>query len=107
MSRVPEALTAGLSGYGRSSAPPTTNSAVFVMILDPQAFAGREAGGLVAACRAAAGADRPVRLPGERALAHRRRALREGVEVAEPLRLELRRRASALGVAPPARRGPS
>jgi LDH2 family malate/lactate/ureidoglycolate dehydrogenase len=102
-----EALTAGLSGYGRVSAPPATNNAVFVMILDPQAFAGRdallgEAGGLVDACRAAAGADRAVRLPGERALAHRRRALREGVEIAEPLRAELPRRASALGVAPPA-----
>jgi L-lactate dehydrogenase len=102
-----EALTAGLSGYGRSSAPPTTNNAVFVMILDPQAFAGRdwllgEAGGLVDACRAAAGADRAVRLPGERALAHRRRALREGVEVAEPLQAELLHRASALGVTPPA-----
>lgn len=102
-----EALTAGLSGYGRASAPPTTNNAVFIMILDPQAFAGRdallgEAGGLVDACRAAAGADRAVRLPGERALAHRRRALREGVEIVEPLRAELLRRASALGVAPPA-----
>jgi LDH2 family malate/lactate/ureidoglycolate dehydrogenase len=102
-----EALTAGLSGYGRASAPPTTNNAVFIMIVDPQAFAGRdallgEAGGLVEACRAAAGADRAVRLPGERALAHRRRALREGVEIAEPLRAELLRRASALGAAPPA-----
>jgi LDH2 family malate/lactate/ureidoglycolate dehydrogenase len=102
-----EALTAGLSGYGRASAPTTTNNAVFIMILDPQAFAGRDAllgetGGLVNACRAAAGADRAVRLPGERALAHRRRALREGIEIADPLRAELLRRASALGVAPPA-----
>jgi len=102
-----EALTAGLSGYGRSSVPPITNNTVFVMILDPQAFAGRDAllgetGGLVQACRAAAGAGRAVRLPGERALAHRRRALVEGIEVAEPLRVELLRRASALGVTPPA-----
>jgi L-lactate dehydrogenase len=102
-----EALTAGLSGYGRSSAPPTTNNAVFVMLLDPQAFAGRdallgEAGGLVDACRAAAGSGGAVRLPGERALAHRRRALRDGIEIAEPLRAELLRRASALGVSPPA-----
>jgi L-lactate dehydrogenase len=102
-----EALTAGLSGYGRSSAPPTTNNAVFIMLLDPQAFAGRDAlldetGGLVQACRAAAGAGQAVRLPGEQALAHRRRALLEGIEVAEPLQVELRRRASALGVTPPA-----
>jgi LDH2 family malate/lactate/ureidoglycolate dehydrogenase len=102
-----EALTAGLCGFGRSSAPATTSNAVFLMILDPQAFAGRdwllgEAGGLVDACRAAAGADRVVRLPGERALAHRRQALREGVEIGEPLVTELLRRASALGVTPPA-----
>jgi len=101
-----EALTAGLSGHGRSSAPPTTTNAVFLMLLDPGAFAGRawqthEAGGLVDACRAAAG-DGAVRLPGERALAHRRRALAEGLELAAPLAAELRRRATQLGVAPPA-----
>jgi LDH2 family malate/lactate/ureidoglycolate dehydrogenase len=102
-----EALTAGLSGFGRSSAPATTSNAVFLMILDPQAFAGRdwllgEAGALIDACHAAAGAGRAVRLPGERALAHRRQALRDGVEIGEPLKTELLRRASALGVTPPA-----
>jgi LDH2 family malate/lactate/ureidoglycolate dehydrogenase len=102
-----EALTAGLSGFGRSSAPAATNNAVFVLLLDPEAFAGRdfqlaEAGGLVEACRAAAGPGRAVRLPGERALAHRRHALREGLAVPEPLRAELLRRAAGLGVAVPA-----
>jgi LDH2 family malate/lactate/ureidoglycolate dehydrogenase len=102
-----EALTAGLSGFGRSSAPAATSNAVFVLLLDPGAFAGggfqrAEAGGLVEACRAAAGPGRAVRLPGERALAHRRRALREGLEIPGPLRTELLRRAAALGVTTPA-----
>jgi L-lactate dehydrogenase len=102
-----EALTAGLAGFGRSSAPPRASNAVFLMLVDPAGFAGRdwllgEAGGLVDACRAAAGAGRSVRLPGERALAHRRRALRDGLDLAEPLRVELLRRAAAHGVTPPA-----
>jgi L-lactate dehydrogenase len=77
------------------------------MVLDPQAFAGLdfllgETGGLVEACHAAAGPGRVVRVPGEGALAHRRRALVEGLEVTEPLLAELLRRAAALGVTPPA-----
>jgi L-lactate dehydrogenase len=104
---IVEALTAGLAGFGRTHAPAHTNNTAFVLVLDPEAFAGRagllaETGGLVEACRAAAGPGRAVRLPGERALAHRRRALREGVDVGEPLLAELLRRAATLGVAPPA-----
>jgi L-lactate dehydrogenase len=109
---IVEALTAGLSGHGRSSAPAVTTNTVFILLLEPGAFGGREflrreMGGLVEACHAAAGGGGAVRLPGERALAHRRRALAEGVEVPPALLDELRRRAAALGVPPPAALAPA
>jgi LDH2 family malate/lactate/ureidoglycolate dehydrogenase len=99
-----EALTAGLGGYGRSDAPAATNNAVFILVIDPNALGGatflrREMDALVASCRAAADAAGAVVMPGERALAHRRCALAQGLEIASPLRAELDRRATALGVA--------
>jgi LDH2 family malate/lactate/ureidoglycolate dehydrogenase len=59
---------------------------VFVQLIDPGAFGGRDAfaretGWLAAACRAAPvkPGNPPVRLPGERGLALRERQLAEGV----------------------------
>ena len=81
-----EALTQGLSGYGRADAPKGTNVAVTVQVYDPEAFGGRadflrQTSWLADACRAAP--PRPgvsgVRLPGEAALRRRRAALAEGV----------------------------
>lgn len=98
-----EALTAGLSGFGRSDSPPSTNNSVFIMIVDPKALGGgsffeREMAHLVAACRDAAGPGDRVMLPGERALAHRRRALSDGLGLHDALLADLDRRAGALGV---------
>jgi LDH2 family malate/lactate/ureidoglycolate dehydrogenase len=81
-----EALTQGLGGFGRAEAPAGWGASVFVQAIDPAAFGGsatfrHETGWLVAACRATPpvpGVD-AVRLPGERALARKRRALVEGV----------------------------
>ncbi len=81
-----EALTQGLSGFGRADAPTRWGASVFVQVIDPAVFGGvdafrRETGWLAAACRntpPVPGVD-AVRLPGERGLANKRRALTEGV----------------------------
>lgn len=81
-----EALTSGLGGYGRKDGADSWGASVFVQVLDPAAFGGREAftaetGWLAAACRGAeVPPDRPpVRMPGDGALARKRAALSEGV----------------------------
>ncbi|MDH2328445.1 Ldh family oxidoreductase [Cereibacter sp. SYSU M97828] len=83
-----EALTQGLAGYGRADAPKGTNAAVTITVHDPEAFGGREAflrqtGWLADACLASPPRDpaRPVRLPGQYALARKRRALEQGVDL--------------------------
>ena len=81
-----EALTQGLSGFGRAEAPTGWGASVFVQVHDPAAFGGieaycRQTGWLADACRATPpmpGVE-AVRLPGERGLANKRRALAEGV----------------------------
>jgi len=83
-----EALTQGLGGFGRADTPTGWGASVFVLVIDPVAFGGagefrRQTGWTAAACRAnppAPGVD-AVRLPGERGLARKRRALTEGVEL--------------------------
>jgi LDH2 family malate/lactate/ureidoglycolate dehydrogenase len=81
-----EALTQGLSGYGRSAAPGDWGASVTVQVIDPACFGGtdafvRETGWLADACRASPprpGVER-VRLPGESGLARKRAALERGV----------------------------
>jgi L-lactate dehydrogenase len=81
-----EALTQGLAGFGRADEPKGWGACVFVQVVDPDAFGGRQAfvrqtEWLVRACRDAAprpGVDR-VRVPGENALARKRAALASGV----------------------------
>src|SRR5690606_32534325 len=81
-----EALTQGLSAFGRADGPSGWGASVFVQAQDPALFGGaegfaRQTGWLAEACRAATPADpaRPVRLPGEAALARKRDALAHGV----------------------------
>jgi L-lactate dehydrogenase len=81
-----EALTSGLSGYGRSLHPTGWQASVFLQVLDPDAFGGRdafvrEAAYLAELCRTTpvAPGRPPVRLPGEGALSRRRHHLRSGV----------------------------
>lgn len=83
-----EALTQGLAGFGRADEPKGWGGCVFVEVVDPAAFGGREAftrqtEWLVRACRRSsprAGIDR-VRVPGENAFARKRNALAHGVEL--------------------------
>jgi LDH2 family malate/lactate/ureidoglycolate dehydrogenase len=85
---IVEALTQGLSGFGRAEKPAKWGASVFVQVIDPAAFGGtdaftRETGWLAQACRdtpPVPGVD-AVRLPGQRALERKRRALAEGVEL--------------------------
>jgi LDH2 family malate/lactate/ureidoglycolate dehydrogenase len=106
---IVEALTQALPGFGRADSPAGWGSGTFVQVLDPDAFAGREAftrqtDVLAEACRASEprpGFER-VRLPGENALALRRAALARGVELYAGLGDELRASAERLGVPVPA-----
>jgi L-lactate dehydrogenase len=83
---IVEALTQGLAGFGRASEPIGWGACVFVQVMDPAAFGGRDEflrqmTWLADACRASAprpGVDR-VRVPGENALARKRKALTSGV----------------------------
>ena len=103
-----EALTQGLAGYGRADAPKGTNSAVTVQVWDPEAFGGadaflRQTGWLSAACHASPPRDsaRPVRLPGEAALARKVQALASGVPLYPTIMPSLAEPAAKLGVAMP------
>jgi L-lactate dehydrogenase len=106
-----EALTAGLSGFGRADPSEGWGATVFVQVIDPNALAGREAfvrqtQWLADACHAAtprAGVER-VRLPGERALARMREQMRDGVELHSTILPAIAPWAEKLGVAMPAAR---
>lgn len=103
-----EALTQGLSGFGRSEAPTSWGASVFVQVIDPAAFGGktafrRETGWLASACRATPpvpGVD-AVRLPGQRGLERKRRALSEGLALYPGITEALEPFASKLGIVPP------
>ncbi|MCW5623632.1 MAG: Ldh family oxidoreductase [Burkholderiales bacterium] len=83
-----EAMTQGLPGHGRADPIEGWTGELFIQVLDPACFSGRDAftrqtEWMAQACRNTpprAGFDR-VRLPGEAGLARRRKALREGVEL--------------------------
>jgi LDH2 family malate/lactate/ureidoglycolate dehydrogenase len=83
-----EALTHGLSGYGRRTGVDRWTESVFVQAIDPEFAAGladfaEEMAYLAMACRnarPAPGKER-VRLPGEAALARKRAALASGVPI--------------------------
>ncbi len=81
-----EALTGGLSGFGRADPSPGWGATVYLQLQDPQAFAGldafaRQTDWISQACRDSIPRqqDQPVRLPGERALRRKREQLGEGV----------------------------
>jgi LDH2 family malate/lactate/ureidoglycolate dehydrogenase len=88
LSLIVEALTSGLAGHGRSERPEPWSASIFLQLIDPNAFGGldafvREMQYVVDLCHATpvAPGNPPVRLPGEAALARRRRQIREGVEL--------------------------
>ena len=103
-----EALTSGLAGHGRADPPEGWGASVFLQLIDPAAFAGRDAfvretTRLAELCHetpVAAGKP-PVRLPGERALARRAEQLEQGVALRAGILESLRPWADRLGVAIP------
>ena len=81
-----EALTSGLSGFGRSETPEQWGASVFMQIINPAGFGGydafiRETGYLKQMCiqNPSLPDGRGVRLPGEKALAMRKKQIEEGV----------------------------
>ncbi|MEQ9642598.1 MAG: Ldh family oxidoreductase [Alphaproteobacteria bacterium] len=103
-----EAMTSGLAGFGRADEPTNWGASVFVQVVDPDAFGGRDAftretGWLAEACRTAAVPDGkpPVRMPGDGALARKREALSRGVPLHPTILPALRDWATKLGVALP------
>lgn len=103
-----EALTQGLGGFGRAEAPIGWGASVFVQAIDPAAFGGcdafrREIEWTAAACRdnpPAPGHD-AVRLPGQRALEGKRRALNEGLVLYPGIIATLSPFAGRMGIALP------
>ena len=104
-----EALTAALTGYGRADAPSGQGSPVFIQLIDPSGFGGRQAferetGWLANACRSAnvRPGDPSVRLPGERASKLRAEQLDNGVALYPSIMPALSPWAEKLNVKPPA-----
>ncbi|HVR69704.1 MAG TPA: Ldh family oxidoreductase [Vicinamibacteria bacterium] len=103
-----EALTSGLAGHGRADEPKRWGASVFLMLVDPDRFGGREAfvretTKLADLCRTApvAPGAPPVRLPGAAALARRARQLEEGVTLHPAVLPRLAPWAERLGVPMP------
>jgi L-lactate dehydrogenase len=83
-----EAMTAALGGHGRADQPTNWGTSIFLQLINPDAFGGREAflretEWLAEACRTTPvkPGDPPVRLPGSRALQLRSEQLRQGVNL--------------------------
>lgn len=105
---VIEALSQGLSGFGRRDAPTTWGAATLVQAWNPAAFGGldeftAQTGWLAEACRAnppRPGAD-PVRVPGDSAARKRREQLERGVALYAGIMDVLGGEARRLGVTLP------
>lgn len=100
-----DVLSQGLADFGRKDPPAQMSLAVFLQVIDPDAFGGRDAfarrAGFVAdACRAVPPAPgvSGVRVPGDGAARARRKALAEGVPVDPAVLDTLSRRAADLSV---------
>lgn len=104
-----EALSQGLAGHGRKDAPARWGGNVFVQVIDPDLFAGRDAFAeqmdhLSDRCRAnrPVRADQPVRMPGDQAARGVARAESEGIAFDAPTWQSLTEWATRLQVALPA-----
>ena len=105
MALMVEALTQGLSGFGRRDAPTKWGASVYLQLIDPNAFAGLDAftdqmDFLVDACHSNSPIDPevPVRLPGEQADRNIALARSQGVTVSNMTKEALRQCAKALNV---------
>ena len=103
-----EALTAGLSGFGRADPREGWGATVFVQVMDPAAFGAQDAytkqmDWLVAACHDATprpGVER-VRVPGENGMKRHREQMANGVALFPTIMPSLQTWAENLGVAIP------
>ena len=105
LSLMVEMLTHGLAGFGRPDAEKRWGAGVFLQVLDPQAFGGRDdflrlADDTTARCHANAPRDpaQPVHLPGEMAQKRMREAERSGIELSAPVWTALAGKAAKYGV---------
>jgi len=103
-----EILSQGLAGHGRTDDATGMVNAATIQIWNPQAFAGteyflRSTGAIAELCRAATPADpsRPLRLPGEAALAHLRKARERGLELSADMVAALEKVATRCGAVLP------
>jgi L-lactate dehydrogenase len=108
LSLLVEALTGGLAGHGRADPREGWGATVFLQVLDPERFAGRQGferqmGEVARQCRAARPVDasRPVRLPGERGFLLSEEQREKGVELHPGILPALEPWASRYGVAMP------
>ena len=106
-----EMLTGGLGGFGRADPKEGWGATVFVQIIDPEAFGGRDAFArqmqwIADACREnpPVAAGPPVRLPGDNGLRKRRDQLAHGVMLNPEIIPALEPWADKLGVAIPGER---
>jgi LDH2 family malate/lactate/ureidoglycolate dehydrogenase len=100
-----EALTAALGGHGRSDEPNNWGASIFLQIIDPQAFGGRdyfvgETQWLAELCRKnpRRPGDPPVRVPGSRALKMRAEQMQRGIRLYPTILPGLKRWSEKLGV---------
>jgi LDH2 family malate/lactate/ureidoglycolate dehydrogenase len=104
-----EALTSALAGHGRADGPDRWGASIFLQLIDPDAFGGkerfrRETSWFVNACHQTPvrPGDPPVRVPGERALQRRKEQLANGVDLYPGIMDSLRTHAEQLHIkAPP------
>jgi LDH2 family malate/lactate/ureidoglycolate dehydrogenase len=103
-----EALTAGLSGFGRADPLESWGGTVFVQVLDPEAFGGlaafkRQTDQIVRSARESKPrpGGPPVRLPGEAGMRRLREQRAQGVALYPSIMPALVPWATKLGVAPP------
>ncbi|HEU0229684.1 MAG TPA: Ldh family oxidoreductase [Burkholderiaceae bacterium] len=97
-------MTQGLAGFGRVDHPDHMALAVFVQLIDPEAFSGldaflRQSNHTTRLCRATPampGVD-TVRVPGDAAARKRRTALEKGLDIPDALLERLERRARETG----------
>lgn len=100
-----EMLTQALAGHGRAEAPARWGGNVFLLMIDPEAFGGREAfAHQVSALNAACRENRPipgtgaVRVPGDRANEAVERSRAEGIRLPGEVWTRLAASAADLGV---------
>ena len=100
-----EALTSALGGHGRKDEPDHWGASIFLQLIDPEAFGGRdsfvrETQWVAEACRKTPTKPGvpPVRLPGERALRTRAEQVKTGISLPPAILPELKKWSESLGV---------